>query len=82
MSRANGDYTTWSIYSDSPPLASDKARKVFAGGLKRYQAAAALTPRDIGAVIGDGCVHVELDMPVHEVALVELYPQSLLRAVG
>ena len=50
---------------------------MFAAGLKRYQAAATLTSRDIGAVIGDGCVRVELDMPVHEVALVELYPSSM-----
>lgn len=73
LSRANGDYTTWSIYSDSPPLASDKARNVFAAGLKNYQAAAMLKSQDIDAVVVDGCVRVKLDMQVHEVALVELH---------
>lgn len=71
LSQANGDYTSWSVYSDSPPLASDKARKVFAAGLKRYQAAATLSSQSIDVHIADGCAHVQLDMPVHEVALIE-----------
>jgi len=72
LSHANGDYTTWSAYSDSPPLASSKARGVFAAGLKRYQAAAALVPTAIDVAMSGGCVRVQLELPVHEVALVEI----------
>lgn len=71
LSQANGDYTSWSVYSDSPPLASAKARGVFEAGLKRYQLAATLKSRGINVVVNDTCAHVQLDMPVHEVALVE-----------
>ena len=71
LSQANGDYTTWSAYSDSPPLASNKARAVFAAGLKKYQAASLLTAASIDVGIGGDCAHVKLDMPVHEVALIE-----------
>jgi hypothetical protein len=44
---------------------------VFAAGLKRYQAAATLTSKGIDVIVEDSCAHVALDMPVHEVALVE-----------
>jgi hypothetical protein len=73
LSHANGDYTTWSIYSDAPPLASTKAYAVFKARLGAYQAAAQLRPSNIEVVIGtDNCAHVKLQLPVHEVALVEI----------
>ena len=73
LSRTNGDYNTWSAYSDAPPLASKKAHGVFEAGLKAYQAAAVLKSTSIDVVIGtDSCARVRLNLPVHEVALVEI----------
>ena len=73
LSRSNGDYTTWSVYSDSPPLASKKAHGVFRAGLKAYQAAAMLKSTSIDVVVGsDSCARVRIELSVHEVALVEI----------
>ena len=65
---------SWSAYSDSPPLSSDKARGVFAAGLKGYQAAAMLKPISQPGVRIDegGYLCAELQMVLHEVALLEL----------
>ena len=55
--------------------ASSRARKLFRDGLARYRPAARLKPTGVGggAVVGpDGCVTLSLEMPAHEVALVEL----------
>lgn len=72
LSQTNGDYTTWSVYSDAPPLASEKARGVLKAGLKAYQAAATLKATDIGVTVSSGCALVELELPPHEVAFVEI----------
>ena len=78
LSHANGDYTAWSAYSDAPPLASERARRVFAQGLRRYQSAAMLAPHRLtGATSSNGCMRVQLDLPTHEVALVEIVDHGL-----
>jgi hypothetical protein len=74
LSHANGDYTSWSVYSDAPPLSSSKAHAVFQAGIESYRAAAELQPSAAEVRVGtDGCVRIELELPAHEVALVEIF---------
>jgi len=75
LSAAAGDYGAgWSEWSDDLDLGSPRARGVLAAGLARYQAAAALAAGPLaGAAVGaDGCARVDVQLPPHGVALVEL----------
>jgi hypothetical protein len=75
LTAAAGDYGAgWSEWSDDLDLASPRARGVLAAGLAGYRAAAALAAEPLaGAAVGaDGCARVDVAVPPHGVALVEL----------
>ena len=76
LSYAEGDYLAgWSAWSDSPPVASPRARAAMAAALPRMQRDAALVTATLsgGASVGpDACVRFTIALPAHGVALVEL----------
>lgn len=74
LSHASGDYLPGlSPYSDSPPLSSSRALKMFGDNLVRYQHAARLTSTPLSALVDNsGCVRFDLDLPPHEVSFVEI----------
>jgi hypothetical protein len=76
LSFAAGDYNEgWSALSDTPPLRSARALGALAAALPEMQAAARLLPGPLpgGASVGaDACLRFTLELPPHEVALVEI----------
>jgi hypothetical protein len=76
LSFAAGDYNEgWSALSDTPPLRSSRALGVLAAALPEMQAAARLLPGPLpgGASVGaDACLRFAIELPPHEVALVEI----------
>jgi hypothetical protein len=76
LSVAAGDYLPGlSPWGDEPPLASARAKQVWAAGLPKYRQKAVLQTQALDgacAIVGGGCVRCMLSMPAHSAALLEL----------